>query len=173
MAADTREDAISKPPVPSKPTTSPSKGTAHEPYAVPVAPPNANALPGGAGLNTAGGRTKEAGYFDALRSIQFSDFQEVHKKPCVRDALLTGIGGGFGIGGVRAVLGASVWTTCNSAVGSFVFGSFLMYEYCQRRRYLEMQGMKRAVEVIDRKQAEKQKKAEEARAARRKAKEES
>lgn len=35
-----------------------------------------------------------------------------------------------------------------------------------------MQGMKRAVEVIDRKQAEKQKKAEEYRAARRKAKEE-
>lgn len=34
-----------------------------------------------------------------------------------------------------------------------------------------MQGMKRAVEVIDRKQAEKQKKAEEARVARRKAKE--
>lgn len=47
-----------------------------------------------------------------------------------------------------------------------------MYEYCQRRRLLEMQGMKRAVEVIDRKQAEKRKKAEEARAARRKAKEE-
>lgn len=48
-----------------------------------------------------------------------------------------------------------------------------MYEYCQRRRHLEMQGMKRAVEVIDRKQAEKQKKLEEARAVRRKAKEES
>ena len=48
-----------------------------------------------------------------------------------------------------------------------------MYEYCQRRRHLEMQGMKRAVEVIDRKQAENQKKAEEARAIRGKAKEES
>ena len=48
-----------------------------------------------------------------------------------------------------------------------------MYEYCQRKRQLEMQGMKRAVEVIDRKQAEKKKKAEEARAARRKVREES
>lgn len=67
---------------------------------------------------------------------------------------------------------ATVWSTCNWAVGSFVFGSFMMYEFCQRRRQLEMQGMKRAVEVIDRKQAEKQKKAEEVRAARRKAKEE-
>lgn len=107
MAADTRENATSKPHEPSKSTTSPSTGTAHEPYAVPVPPPNANALPGGAGLNTAGGRTKEAGYFDALRSIQVSDFQEVHKKPCVRDALLTGIGGGFGVGGVRAILGGT------------------------------------------------------------------
>ncbi len=35
-----------------------------------------------------------------------------------------------------------------------------------------MQGMKRAVEVIDRRQAERQERAEEARAARRKAKEE-
>ena len=110
MAADTREHATSERPEPSNLTTSPSKGTAHEPYAVPVAPPSANALPGGAGLNTAGGRTKEAGYFDALRSIHPSDFQEVHKKPCARDALLTGIGGGIGIGGVRAILGG----TCTS-----------------------------------------------------------
>ena len=108
MAADTRENVNSKPAESSKLTTSPSKGTAHEPYAVPVAPPNANALSGGAGLNTAGGRTKEASYFDALRSIKPSDFQEVHKKPCVRDALLTGIGGGFGIGGFRAILGGTL-----------------------------------------------------------------
>ncbi|CAF9924352.1 MAG: hypothetical protein ALECFALPRED_002732 [Alectoria fallacina] len=107
MAADSREDATAKPPQPSKSTTSLSNGTAREPYAVPVAPPNANALPGGAGLNTAGGRMKEAGYFDALRRMKLSDFQEVHEKPCVRDALLTGIGGGFGIGGVRAILGGT------------------------------------------------------------------
>ena len=108
MAADTREDATSTPSESSKSTTPPSEGAAHEPYAVPVAPPNANVLPRGAGLNTAGGRTKEATYFDALRSIKFSDFQEVHKGPCVRDALLTGIGGGFGIGGVRAILGGTL-----------------------------------------------------------------
>ena len=53
-----------------------------------------------------------------------------------------------------------------------MFGSFMMYEFCQRRRTLEKQGMKRAVEVIDRKQADKQRKVEEAKAARRKAKEE-
>ena len=30
-----------------------------------------------------------------------------------------------------------------------------MHEYCQRKRMLEMQGMKRAVEVIERKKLEK------------------
>ena len=47
-----------------------------------------------------------------------------------------------------------------------------MYEFCQRKRQLEMQGMKRAAEIIDRKKIEKEKMAEEARAARRKVKEE-
>ena len=155
----------------------------------PVAPPNANALPAGAGHNTAGGRVKEAGVFDAIRSIKLSELTEVHKKPCVRESFLTGIGGGFGIGAARAIWGgkiarildcgrvadnhqATVWSACNWAVVSFVFGSALMHEFCQRRRQLEMQGMKRAVEVIDRKQAEKQKMAEDIKAARRKAKEE-
>lgn len=45
---------------------------------------------------------------------------------------------------------------CSWAVGTFCFGSFAMYEFCQRKRQLEMQGLKRAVEVIDRKKAEKQ-----------------
>ena len=111
MAADTREDASPKRPESSKPTTVPSKGTAHESRAVSVAPspPNtdANIFAAVGSLNTAGGRTKEASYLDALRSIKLSDFQEVHTKPCVRDAFLTGIGSGFGIGGVRAILGGT------------------------------------------------------------------
>jgi cytochrome c oxidase assembly protein subunit 20 len=105
MAADTREDRTTNVPGTAQEMPSSAPGTAHEPPAVPVAPPNANALPGGSGLNTAGGKTKEAGVFDAVRSIKLEDFKEVHKKPCVRDSLLTGIGGGFGIGGIRAILG--------------------------------------------------------------------
>lgn len=102
MAADTREDTQVKPSALSSSTPHDKKT---EPYVVPVAPPNANALPQSSGLNTAGGKAKEAGVFDALRSIKSSEFKEVHKKPCVRDALLTGIGGGFGIGCVRAIWG--------------------------------------------------------------------
>ena len=48
-----------------------------------------------------------------------------------------------------------------------------MYEYCQKKRQLEMRGMERAVEVIDRKRAEKKKKTAEASEARRKAEEKS
>lgn len=40
-----------------------------------------------------------------------------------------------------------------------------MYEFCQRRRQLEREGMQRVVEVIDRKKSEKRKQAEVARAA--------
>ena len=70
----------------------------------PAGPSSANALPGG-GQNTAGSKNQEASLLDAAKSIRLSDFKDVHKKPCVRDALMTGIGAGFGIGGVRSILG--------------------------------------------------------------------
>ena len=70
----------------------------------PRPPSNANALPG-AGLNTAGGSVQHAGLWDAVKSIRLSDFKEVHKKPCVRDSFLLGMGAGFGVGGFRAIMG--------------------------------------------------------------------
>lgn len=71
----------------------------------PARPPkNANALPG-AGLNTAGGNVQSAGLWDAFRSIRPADFKEVHKKPCVRESFLVGMGAGFGVGGFRTIMG--------------------------------------------------------------------
>lgn len=67
-------------------------------------PENANAMPG-ASVHTAGGKVRDAGLLDAMRTIRLGDLKEVHKKPCVRDALLAGIGLGFGTGGIRAVMG--------------------------------------------------------------------
>ena len=67
------------------------------------APENANEIPGGA-TNTAGGRVREATILDGLKSIKLHDFREVHTKPCVRDAFLVGIAGGFAVGGVRLIL---------------------------------------------------------------------
>lgn len=181
MAADTREPQ--KAPNPS--TSSISQGRTYETFNAPIAPENVNALPGG-GLNTAGGKPKDAGLLEALKSVRLEELKEVHKKPCVRDALLTGIGAGFGMGGIRAIMGgkcvghpaahyltevAPIFRACNWAVGTFCFGSFAMYEFCQRKRQLEMQGLRRATEVIARKRTEKEIRAEEARVARRKAKE--
>lgn len=70
----------------------------------PVRPENANELPGGS-MNTAGGQARNANVLDALRSVRLRDFKEVHRKPCVRDALLPGIGAGFAMGGIRAIMG--------------------------------------------------------------------
>ena len=88
MAADTRDDNIQKE---STPPTHSSKGSEPDAHAA----SNATVLATG----------KEVGVVDVLKTIKASEFKEVHKKPCVRDSLLTGIGGGFGVGGIRAIWG--------------------------------------------------------------------
>ena len=60
-------------------------------------PPSANIMPGGT-ENTAGGHTKPVNAIDAAKSIKLEDFQEIHKKPCVRNAFLTGIPSGVFVG---------------------------------------------------------------------------
>ena len=88
MAADTREDTIKKTPTPSASSSKENKPD-------PDAAANATVLATG----------KDVGVVDVLKTIKLSELKEVHKKPCVRDSLLTGIGGGFGIGGIRAIWG--------------------------------------------------------------------
>lgn len=90
MAADTREDTIKKS---STPATSSSKDKEPETNTA----SNATVLATG----------KDVGVVDVLKTIKLSEIKEVHKKPCVRESLLTGIGGGFGIGGIRAIWGGS------------------------------------------------------------------
>lgn len=61
---------------------------------------------------------------------------------------------------VRSVIfltsSAPILKACSWAVGSFCFGSWIMFEFCQRKRHLEKQGLKRVVDVVDRKRAQKQ-----------------
>ena len=70
------------------------------------APVSANLMPGGT-ENTAGGKQGEITMEKVAKSIKLEDFKKVHKQPCVRDSLLLGIGGGFGFGGIRAILGGT------------------------------------------------------------------
>ncbi|KAI9829580.1 MAG: hypothetical protein M1819_006085 [Sarea resinae] len=174
MAADTREPESAPQGGPDEAGIVPAAAPphSHKIYETFTPPPeSANVLPGGMS-NTAGGRPQSAGFTDALKTVKVDDFKNVHKQPCVRDSLLTGITAGFGVGGIRAVLGTPLPKASNWAVGSFCIASFATYEYCQIKRRLEMEGMKRAVEIIDRKKAEKEKAAREAMEAKRAAFEE-
>lgn len=107
MAGDTRDDA--SPATTAKDDSSterPYQGKVYEVFHTPPAAPpeSANVLPGGT-ANTAGGRAKEAGLIDALKTVKPEELLEVHKKPCVREALLTGILSGFGMASLRTILG--------------------------------------------------------------------
>lgn len=55
--------------------------------------------------NTAGGKVWEPSILEAAKTIKPGDFRELHKKPCARESFLVGIGAGFGVGGLRAVMG--------------------------------------------------------------------
>lgn len=115
MAGDTR-DAPS-PPVPGAlpPPSStgqvnnlpPSSPKVYEVFNKP--PPSANALPEGSGQNTAGRHEKPPTLADAIKTVRLGDFKQVHTYPCVRESLLLGIGGAFGMGGVRALWGGMLF----------------------------------------------------------------
>ncbi|KAH8687112.1 hypothetical protein BGZ60DRAFT_425039 [Tricladium varicosporioides] len=177
MAGDTRDSQAASSTLRDPPpgATEPPEHvkTPNKIYEVFSAPPaNANILPDGSGQNTAGGREKNPGLTDAIKTVRFEDFKQVHMYPCVRESLLTGIAGGFGMGGIRALWGAPIPKAANWAVGTFIFASFANYEFCQYRRMLEKSHMKRAVEIIDRKKAEKEAEAKAKREERRRLKEE-
>ena len=64
-----------------------------------------------------------------------------------------------------------MWSVYNWTIGTFCLGSAGMYEFCQRRRKLEMAGMARAVEIVERKKVEKEREVERRRGERRLARE--
>ncbi|GAM83278.1 hypothetical protein ANO11243_012640 [Dothideomycetidae sp. 11243] len=100
----------------------------------------ANIMPGGT-ANTAGGeRPDDVAMVKAAKLIKWEDWTTLPSKPCVKDSLMTGIGSGFALGGLRAVLRAPVFSACNWA------------------RKAEREGMKQAMEIIDRKSIERKQK---------------
>lgn len=60
------------------------------------------------GQNTAGGREKPPSLAEAVKTVRVQDFKQVHMYPCVRESLLTAFGGGFAVGGLRALLGGKL-----------------------------------------------------------------
>ncbi|EEQ30588.1 hypothetical protein McanMca71_000712 [Microsporum canis] len=123
-----------------------------------------NLMPGGT-YNSAGGKPKEVTFMNSLQSLSLDKFISAYKAPCARDSLLLGIGTGFGVGGVRAILGGirSLWSASNWAVGSFAIVSLAAHEYCQRQRAIEREGMKEAAELMRELKLRKQKERDAAR----------
>lgn len=76
-------------------------------------------------MNTAGGNIREASILEAAKTIKLGDFKELHKKPCARDSFLVGIGAGFGVGGLRAVIGGWFFSLLHSPLYICVLSSFL------------------------------------------------
>jgi cytochrome c oxidase assembly protein subunit 20 len=64
------------------------------------APENANMMAGGT-QHTAGGKVPEVTLWNALQVGP--PVTEIHKRPCVRDALMTGMAAGFALGGIRFI----------------------------------------------------------------------
>lgn len=70
------------------------------------------------------GNTKSPILSQALMAIRMEDFTSIHKKPCVREALLVGIGIGFGAGGIRASLGGMSFVIYFLHISDFLSADF-------------------------------------------------
>ncbi|KAK3698021.1 hypothetical protein LTR37_017137 [Vermiconidia calcicola] len=158
MADDTREkEDLSKEGLTVHPEHKPFSGGQWEgaKHDLSKGPQNANLMAGGT-QNTAGGKIPEVSVGGAFEGgLKLQDFTDLPKRPCVRDAFMTGIGAGFALGGARAIFGATIFSACTWAVFSTCAGSSVMYQYCLYRRQAERDGMMRAVEILNKNQLEK------------------
>ncbi|KAG6013955.1 hypothetical protein E4U54_006073 [Claviceps lovelessii] len=100
---------------------------------------------------------------EAVGMIKTDDFTNVHNTPCARQGFIAGIAGGAGVGGLKFVLKGNAVKAANWAVGTFILGSMVSYEYCQYLRRAERIQMKRHIEVVTENKREMARKAAEER----------
>ncbi|KAI1451732.1 hypothetical protein F4805DRAFT_463499 [Annulohypoxylon moriforme] len=92
---------------------------------------------------------------DAFQTIKSDDFYSVHKIPCARQGLMTGIGAGAVVGAGRYITGGRIPKAANWAAGTFFISSIIQWEYCRAQRAKERASVARIVEIMDKKAAEK------------------
>ncbi|KAK6537955.1 hypothetical protein TWF694_010850 [Orbilia ellipsospora] len=102
-------------------------------------------------------------FWDASKTISGDSFTKIHYMPCARQAWLTGIAAGFAFGGVRLFLRASVWNACSWTAGAGTFTGIVIWEACRWKRGREKDGMIRAMQIMEYKRLEREKKLEERR----------
>ncbi|KAI2462901.1 hypothetical protein F4781DRAFT_161582 [Annulohypoxylon bovei var. microspora] len=91
---------------------------------------------------------------EAFQSIKSDDFLSVHKIPCARQGLMTGIGAGAVVGAGRYITGGRIPKAANWAFGAFFISSAIQWEYCRAQRASEHASMARIVEIMDKKKAQ-------------------
>ncbi|KAI0886745.1 uncharacterized protein GGS22DRAFT_117194 [Annulohypoxylon maeteangense] len=101
---------------------------------------------------------------DAFQSIKSDDFFSLHKIPCARQGLMTGIGAGAVVGAGRYITGGRIPKAANWAFGTFFISSIIQWEYCRAQRAKEYASVARMVEIMSQKASERA--AKEAEAAR-------
>ncbi|KAF2000327.1 hypothetical protein P154DRAFT_200507 [Amniculicola lignicola CBS 123094] len=132
-----------------------TRETSSHPTPPPLPRGPANVMPGGT-AHTAGGTPAEAEvptYLDAVRSLGKDYYLGYYKRPCVRDGQLAGIGAGFVMAGVGAIVRQPVRMCCNLAFWSWITVSCASYQYCQTVRRKEKDGMRQARELMEKKRA--------------------
>ena len=102
---------------------------------------------------------------EAFKTITPGDFATVHKNPCNKQGFLIGIGSGFGVGGLRWILGASPSRASNWAVGAFILGALGAHELCEYRRLVSRETVRMATVRLKQERAERQAKENAAREA--------
>ncbi|KAL6899008.1 hypothetical protein GGI43DRAFT_76457 [Trichoderma evansii] len=108
--------------------------------------------------NPDGTPTSQTAFSAAVSMIKKEDFTNIANTPCARQGLLTGIGAGAGLGGLKFVIQGNAAKSANWAVGFFMLGSIASYEYCQYLRRAEKIQMKRHIEVVTQNKKEQAKK---------------
>ncbi|CAG8172639.1 unnamed protein product [Penicillium salamii] len=105
-----------------------------------------------------GKNPKDVSYSEVIGSVSLAEMSNIHKRPCARESLMTGIGVGFGVGGLRGVLKGryGLWSAGNWAVGMFAITSLGAYEYCRYLRNKELSGMAEALDLMNQLKAKKQ-----------------
>ncbi|KAF2400088.1 hypothetical protein EJ06DRAFT_530841 [Trichodelitschia bisporula] len=145
-----------------------TSGASHIFTAAPTTSEIVNTLPGGTAHTAGGEKVGDYGLVDGLKTVKPADYLEFHKIPCVREALLQGMGLGFIVGGGNFITGRPLWRATNYSVITFLFTAFASFEYCKSQRKRERDGMKLAVEIIEQKKEDKRKALEAMRERRRK-----
>ncbi|KAK9473975.1 uncharacterized protein V1510DRAFT_401863 [Dipodascopsis tothii] len=88
----------------------------------------------------------------ALKTVTWNDFRQLHKVPCLREGMLPGISSGIAIGAVMFSTGSSTLRAGHWAVGTFFGISSFLFVQCRQDRHRSMLATKLVEQTLRRQQ---------------------